>query len=73
MDYKNDVIKSQAEIIMERIKRGLLFGEPIDADNIDALVLSAYLMGEQDERERGYKNFQILSSLQKAQTLFDVK
>jgi len=42
-----------------------LYGEPIDLDDPDSVIVAAFLMGEGDERERHMRSNKLLRELKR--------
>ena len=46
-----DTISSEAASIRRIIKNGRLYGEPVDANDTDSLIVAAYFYGLEKSRE----------------------
>lgn len=52
-EMRKAVIKDVAASIRSKMAGGTLYGEPIDLEDADSLILAAYLIGDRDGREIG--------------------
>ena len=49
-----EIVVQQASIVREKIKNGVIYGIPVDANNTEQLLLAAYLLGLQEGRNELY-------------------
>lgn len=52
--YTEQAVKKQADKIREQLQSASLYGEKIDQNNIDQMIVAAFCRGESKERERGW-------------------
>jgi hypothetical protein len=60
MDFIHETTEVQAKSILEKIKDGMFYGVPIDMNDINSLVVAAYLLGRAVEfpiEKSGMENF----------------
>jgi len=62
----NSICKTEADRIREKLKASRLYGEPLDIENTDAVIYSAYLMGKNEELERNLHKKEIGRMLREA-------
>jgi hypothetical protein len=62
-DYTERIIKDMAETIRGKIQGGMLYGDPVDMTDPDAVLAAAYLIGQQEESAKGARRFELLYEL----------
>lgn len=53
-EHTEQAAKKQADKIREQLQNASLYGEKIDQNNIDQMIVAAFCIGESKERERGW-------------------
>ncbi len=61
--WRKEFVKSEYEKIQKKLATGVIMGEPIDLNNLEELVLCAYLMGKQEADYEAYKNISFFQKL----------
>ena len=59
-NWMQEEIDKFAEQILEKIKDGFLFGEKIDLDNINQVIVATYWAGEIKGREEKINGLELL-------------
>ena len=62
-----DIIKKMADDIREKMVGGTLFGEPIDLEDNDAMIVAAYGVAQNEEISNNLRESKILRSLRRLQ------
>jgi len=67
MSHKQDAIKKMADDIREKMVGGTLFGEPIDFENNDMVLVAAHSLAQSEENLKNIRENEILRSLRRLQ------
>ena len=63
MSHKQDVIKKMADDIREKIVGGTLFGEQVDFENNDMVLVAAYNMVKGEENLKNIQEWKTIRML----------
>jgi len=67
MPHKQNVIKKMADDIREKMVGGTLFGEPIDFENNDMVLVAAHSLALSEEISNNLRESKMLRSLRRLQ------
>ena len=51
-EYRDKLIKANTKPIIDKVLSGMLYGQPVDANNYYSIILGAYLLGQTEAQER---------------------
>jgi len=63
MPHKQDVIKKMADDIREKMVGGTLFGEPIDFENNDMVLVAAHSLAQSEENLKNIRDWETIRTL----------
>jgi len=60
MNWKDEQVKKIADMVKAEMVRSKLFGEPIDVENAEQVIVFAYLLGENKQINKNLKELELI-------------